>query len=248
VLKAVERIFEITDNRGILVADRGFDAGVIFEDWLDNKHRFVVRLVGKRHLLRFIEPFGKGGDERWIPVQAGLLAEQTPTVHPFSKVVKRHGKVIIRVSRVGWVTVRLPGREEILTMVVSRIAGEDTPLMLLTNLPVQNADDAKRVLRYYLRRWECEEAIRFLKSQVHLERIRTFRWCAICRLVLLAVVVMVYLGWIAERHLDLAERLIRFGQPPPSQPDFLLYRLFTGLVETMNACFWLRRDLLEQHL
>jgi hypothetical protein len=62
---------------------------------------------------------------------------------------------------------------------------------------------------------------------------------------------MIYLGWIAEEHLELGERLIRFGQPLPSEPDFLLYHLLTGLTEVMhsmayaiNACFWLRRDLL----
>jgi hypothetical protein len=158
------------------------------------------------------------------------------------------GKVILRVSQVGWIKVRLPDREEILTMVVSRIAGEDTPMMLLTNLPVENAEDVKRILRYYLRRWECEEAIRFLKSQVHLEKIRTFRWCAIRRLVLLAVLAMVYLGSITETHLDLAERLICFGQPLPNEADFLLYRLFAGLSQTLDVCFWLRRDLLEMHL
>jgi hypothetical protein len=146
---------------------------VIFDDWLDNKYRFVVRLIGKRHLLRFIEPLDKNAGAQLIPIRASLLAEQMPTVHPFSRVVKRHGKVILRISQVGWIKVRLPDRKEGLTMVVSRIAGEDTPLMLLTNLPVENADDAKRILRYYLRRWEWEEAIRFLKSQVHLERIRT---------------------------------------------------------------------------
>jgi hypothetical protein len=121
-------------------------------------------------------------------------------------------------------------------------------LVLLTNLPVENVDDAKRVLRYYLRRWECEEAIRFLKSQVHLERIRTFRWSAICRLVLLATLVMIYLGWIVEAHLELGERLIWLGQSLPRRIDFLLYRLLTGLTETTNACFWLRRDLLRRSL
>ena len=133
-------------------------------------------------------------------------------------------------------------------MVVSRIAGQDTPMMLLTNLPVQNADDAKRILLFYVRRWECEEGIRFLKSQVHLEKIRTFRWCVIRRLVLLAVLVMIYVGWILETHLDLTERLISFGQPLSSQADFLPYRLLTGMTEALNGCFWLRRDLLEQHL
>jgi hypothetical protein len=237
VHKAIHKIFELTGGRGVMVIDRGFDAIIMFEDWLDNKYRFVARLVGKRHLLRF-----SGG--QWVPIQSRILAEQTPTPHYFSKAIKRHGKVIFRLSQVGWVKVRLPGREEDLTLVVSRIAGEDTPLMLLTNLPVENADDARRILRYYIRRWECEEAIRFLKSQVHLERVRTFRWSAICRLVLLATLVMIYLGWIVEEHPQMGERLISFGQPLPSEPDFLIYRLLTGLTEVINACFWLRRDLL----
>jgi hypothetical protein len=241
VLKAVERVFKITEKRGVLVADRGFDARSLLNDWLDNEYRFVVRLIGKRHLLRFF-----GG--QWMPIQSRILAEQTATTHYFSKAVKRHGKAVLRLSQVGWRCVRLPGRDENLTLVVSRIAGQDSPLMLLTNLPVENADDARRILRYYLRRWECEEAIRFLKNQVHLEKIRTLRWSAICRLVLLAVLVMMYLGWIVRMHPDLADRLILFGQPPPRQVDFLLYRLFAGLSQTLDGCFWLRRSLLEIHL
>jgi hypothetical protein len=244
VLKGLDRIFRITGKRGVLIADRGFDAGVMFEDWLNNKYRFVTRLVGKRHLLRFCGSFEHTKDGQWVSIQSRQLAEQTLTSHYFSKTVKKHGKVILRLSHVGWVKVRLPDRQEGLTLVVSRVAGEDTPLMLLTNLPVENPEDAKRVLRYYVRRWECEEAIRFLKSQVHLERVRVFRWSAICRLVLLAVLVMMYLGWIVEVHPELGERLIRFGQPLPHKPDFLLYRLLTGLTGAINACFWLRRDLL----
>src|SRR4030043_2154683 len=53
VLAAVHKIFELTGNRGVLIVDRGSDGFVMFEDWLDNKYRFVARLVGNRHLLRF---------------------------------------------------------------------------------------------------------------------------------------------------------------------------------------------------
>jgi len=244
ILKGLDRIFQITGKTGVLIADRGFDAGVMFEDWLGNKYRFIARLVGKRHLLRKSCGFGQSSDGQWTPIRSRILAEQTPAPHYFSKAVKRHGKVIFRLSQVGWVKVRLPGRQEDLTLVVSRITGEDTPLMLLTNLPVKDVDDARRILRYYLRRWECEEAIRFLKSQVHLERIRTFRWSAIYRLVLLAAVVMMYLGWIVEACPELGDRLIRFGQPLPRAVSFLSYRLLTGMTEAITACFWLRRDLL----
>ena len=81
-------------------------------------------------------------------------------------------------------------------------------------------------------------------GKVRLERIRTFNWTATCRLVLLAVLVMLYLTWLLEREPTFAERLIAFGQPLPDQPDFLPYRLLTGLTEAITACFYLRRALL----
>jgi len=243
VLAAVHKIFGLTDKRGVLVVDRGFDGWVMFEDWLDNRYRFVARLVGKRHLLRFYSSSGQ-----WLPLRADQLAEQTATAHRFHKLIKRCGKPAIRITQIGWVKVRLPGREEDLTLVVSRLAGLDKPMMLLTNLPVENLEDAKRVLRFYVRRWECEAGIRFLKNQVNLEKIRTFRWPAICRLVLLAVLVMIYLGWLVEEHPNICDRLVYLSQPLPDNPDFLAYRLLTGLAEAINTCFWLHKDLLRKSL
>jgi hypothetical protein len=248
VLAAVRRIFELTGNRGVLVVDRGLDGFVMFEDWLDNKYRFVARLVGNRHLLRFSGDSEQRQAGQWVPIRADLLAEQTPTGHRFNKLIKRHGKSSIRITQIGWVKVRLPGRDEALTLVVSRLAGKDKPMMLLTNLPVENINDAKRILRFYIRRWECEEAIRFLKNQVKLEKIRTFRWSAIRRLVLLAVLVMIYLGWLLEAHPNISDRLISLSQPLPDNPDFLSYRLLGGLTEAVNTCFWLHKDLLRKSL
>jgi hypothetical protein len=248
VLAAVHKIFELTNKRGVLVVDRGFDGWVMFEDWLDNKYRFVVRLVGNRHLLRFSGDSGQRLAGQWVPILADLLAEQIPTPHRFNKLVKRHGRPSIRITQIGWVKVRLPGRDEALTLVVSRLAGKDKPMMLLTNLPVENLKDAKRILRFYIRRWECEEAIRFLKSQVNLEKIRTFRWSAIHRLVLLAVLVMIYLGWLVEAHPNISDRLVSLSQPLPDNPDFLSYRLLGGLTEAINTCFWLHKDLLRKSL
>ena len=102
VIKAIHRIFELTNNSGVLVADRGFDAGVMFDDWLDNKYRFVTRLVGKRHLLRFMGGFEQSSDERWIPIQSRQLAEQTPTPHRFHKLIKRKGKPSLHITQRGY--------------------------------------------------------------------------------------------------------------------------------------------------
>ena len=248
VLAAVHKIFKLTDKRGVLVVDRGFDGWVMFEDWLDNKYRFVARLVGIRHLIQFYSGSERYETGQWVPIRAQQLAEQTPTPYRFHKLVKRHGKPALRITQIGWTKVRLAGRDEDLTLVVSRLAGVDKPMMLLTNLPVENLKDAKRVLCLYIRRWECEEGIRFLKSQVSLEKIRTFRWSAIRRLVLLAVLVMIYLCWLVEAHPTICDRLGYLSQPLPDKPDFLLYRLLGGLTEAINTCFWLHKDLLRKSL
>jgi len=242
VIKAIHKIFDLTGNRGILVVDRGFDSIIMFEDWLDNKYSFVARLVGNRHL----KPVYEGLEQ--TPVRAEYLADKTPTPYRFHKLVKRRGKPAIIMTHIGWTKIRLPGRKEELTMVVSRLAGIDKPMMLLTNLPVENARDAKRIMRLYIRRWECEEGIRFLKCQVSLETIRTFSWFAICRLVLLAVLVMIYLGWLVESHPNLCDRLVYLSQPLPNDPDYLAYRLLGGLTEAINTCFWLHKDLLRRGL
>jgi hypothetical protein len=87
-----------------------------------------------------------------------------------------------------------------------------------------------------------------LKGQIQLEKIRTFRWSAIRRLVLLAVLVMIYLGWLVEAHPHIRNRLINLSQPLPDNPDFLSYRLLGGLVEAINTCFWLHKDWLRKTL
>jgi len=233
VLKAVEKVFKTTGKRGVLVTDRVLILHYV-QDWLDNKYSFVVRLVGKRHLLRFIRTDDK--TRRSMDTNSLRVACRADTnIESLLEIVKHHGKIILRVSQFGWVKVRLPQRQEVLTMVVSRISGEDTPMMLLTNLPVktQKMQTNTAILHPKM---GMREGIRFLKSQVHLERIRTFRWRAIGRLVLLAVLVMIYIGWVIETHLDLAERLIRFGQRRPAG-DFLSYRLLTGMMKHLS-CFW----------
>jgi len=248
VLNAVHKIFELTDNRGVLVVDRGFDGWVMFEDWLDNKYRFVARLVGKRHLLRFYSGSGQSEAGQWIPIRAQQLAEQTPTVNRFYKLVKRHGKTALRITQIGWVKGRMTGRDEDLTRVGSRLDGVDKTMRLVTNWTVEKLKDAKRSLRFYIRRWEREGAIRFLMRQVNLEMIRTFRWAAIWRLGLLDVLVMIYLGRLVEKHPNICDRLVYLSQPVPDNTDFLLYRLLGGLTEAINTCFWLHKDLLRRNL
>jgi hypothetical protein len=108
IIDAVRRVFELTGGLGVLVVDRGGDAIVLLGDWLDHERRFVVRLRGDRDLLRFYAALGGSAEMvetlrqgQWVPIQARLLAEQTPTLHRAWRTVKRRGKVILRFSQIG---------------------------------------------------------------------------------------------------------------------------------------------------
>jgi len=85
VLNAVHKIFEMTNKRGILTADRGFDSRIMFDDWLDNGIRFVVRLKRNRYLTVLYE-----GIEKTM-IYADDLADRTKTPIIFHKVVRRRG-------------------------------------------------------------------------------------------------------------------------------------------------------------
>jgi hypothetical protein len=58
------------------------------------------------------------------------------------------------------------------------------------------------------------------------------------------VLVMISLAWLIEEHPRLTDRLIEYGQVLPDEADFLFHRLLPGVTEAIDACFYLRRDLL----
>ena len=51
ILRAVDAVMAHVGHRGIFVCDRGGDRINLFGPLLDRKARFLVRLVGKRHLV-----------------------------------------------------------------------------------------------------------------------------------------------------------------------------------------------------
>ncbi len=76
-----------------------------------------------------------------------------------------------------------------LTLVVGRRKGGE-PWYLLTNEPVETAEDAWRIVLAYARRWRVEMLFRNLKSELAIQSVRVSRWED--RLKLLGLVTLAY--------------------------------------------------------
>ena len=71
--------------------------------------------------------------------------------------------------------ITLPHRDEPLKVVVYIHVGSDQnchePVAVLTNMKVETAQDAARVVEHYISRWSgCEDPIRFLKQAFRIEK------------------------------------------------------------------------------
>jgi hypothetical protein len=97
-------------------------------------------------------------------------------------------------------------------------------LILLSSLTVVDLTSARNVLSYYRRRWRCEEAARFLKSQLGLERFALRTYEAFAPLMLLACLAMSFLTWMQLHYVSLARWLAQ-ARPGQHAAKFLYYRL-----------------------
>lgn len=94
-----------------------------------------------------------------------------------------------------------------LWLVVARQTGRSSPWYLLTNVPVETAEEAWRIVQAYQCRWQVESAIRFLKSELAIESPRLWFWEN--RMKLLMIVTLVYSFLVSLLGLEQKEWLIQ---------------------------------------
>lgn len=131
-------------------------------------------------------------------------------------------------GRFGWTPIRFPDHDEVLTLVVFWDRQKE-PVVLLTNVPVSGVHDAVRIIEDYLNRWwGCEDPIRFLKDQIHLEKFlidgieairRWFFWISVAFSLLFEVL----------RVREILQLVLKLAQPFPKKVRFPYYRILRGL-------------------
>jgi len=216
IQRAIAEVSAATEGRGIWVLDRG----KLFDYLLDRGHRFIIRLRGDRSL------------ESGSLQSALLTAQDCPAL--FVEYVAKEESDQERPLRleVGYRKVRLPGRPELLTLVVVRGFGTE-PLMLLTDLSIKRSRKSVwHVVAAYMSRWRVEETIRFLKQSYELEDIRLLTYVRLQNMVAILMAVAYFTAVYLELRLKLRvlmKHVLRAARRVFGVPDFRLYALADGI-------------------
>jgi hypothetical protein len=185
MLRAIERVSQATDKRGIWAIDRGGDRRKILIPLLDQGLRFVVRRDGDRHVLL------ASGEKCSVSEAARRCA--TPIERTVE--VERDGRRKTLTLHLGSMPVKLPERVYTpLWLVVIRGFGRE-PILLLTNVaPTQDREHAIWIGDVYLMRWKCEEAYRFVKQAYGLENVRVRSYVALRNVYVLVMAVLYFVS------------------------------------------------------
>ena len=162
------------------ILDRGYANSQMLEWFFKFQQDFVVRWK-KNHLL----VHDLKGEKK-----THLLAR---SFRPqYSRLVQdKERKKIKRIS-IAWASVQHPDHpQQDLTLVIVRDKKNfNSPMYLLSSLPVQNQAHAWEICFSYFQRWDIEQAFRFGKSELAMESPRLWFWEN--RLKLLSIVALVY--------------------------------------------------------
>lgn len=195
---------------GIWVFDRGFDRLNLIEPFLASKRHFIIRQRG----------------DRMVVLDNG--------VHIILRDLVEH---LFAQSR-SWLVykkVYLPDIDKPLYVVAYQRQGYEWPIILLTDMVVENRDLALQVRNRYAKRWVgCETSVEFLKSQIGLERFAVRKYQSMQGLIFLASLAMGFLSFLQSRCKDIRQRIedkLRYCREPKS---FWFYRLVIALRDSLS--------------
>ncbi len=138
------------------VADSGLDDQEIFAQMDLVDAEFVIRACHNRKVEVYNERLG-----RW---EQELLDDLSATVQlPLElRVAFTHArKVRVAEIRLGWLKIRIPGKQQVLYAVVAHESKLDRTLVLITNIPIHTAHDAEVVYTEWRYRPQIEHTYRF---------------------------------------------------------------------------------------
>lgn len=229
-LKSIQYVKKYITGRCTFVSDRGYDANVYFDYFLDEDKNngqddFITRLKGNRTLLF------KGK-----PKKVEEIA------------LKRKGKIKMKIFfedenkevYISHTRVELPNHKgKILYLVIVYGLSEEKPMLLLTNKEIKSRKDVCRVVRGYFSRWRIEENFRFKKQQYRFENIRVRTLKAINVMNMILMMHIGHIGMLAEKVNEklLVIKIIERSQSLRGKAYLWFYQISTGIKKILEKAY-----------
>jgi len=223
IIKAIDMVGTHLKGKGIWVIDRGGDRRVLYDHLLNrhSKKRFIIRLVGNRHLV-----CGRS------TLLASELAKNCPCPYQDTIVKEKKGEEKVLHINYGYKRVTLPRSDDVLYMLVVKGIGSN-PMMLLTTEPLRrNKEVLRGILSSYIKRWSIEETIRFIKQTYDLENIRVLKYTRMKNMMAILLVVFYFIAVVIDKSNTLkimTGHLLRQAKRVFGIPNFKYYALGDGI-------------------
>ena len=223
-LKALRFLRKHFKKNCVRAFDRGYDANIFFEDLIDNKEKFVIR-VNLNRIVKY--------KDNSINIRKLADRFKGKFVLRFEK--KNRKQVDCKIAIV---PIRLCFRPDVdLNLVICRGLGQE-PMLLITNMKNDDERIAVTVTKVYLLRWRIEEFYRFKKQQYGFEDFRVRSLNAIRNLDLLLTVAIGFIGLMSEHADDkrIVMELIHISKRIFGVPRFRFYAIADGLFAVFARC------------
>ncbi len=229
-LDAVAAVLPHVPKGAFWAFDRGFDGHVFYNRANELGLNFAVRMSFKTNRDLYVD--GERSHMR-------KLVAELPLAHQHRS--RLPGWIRSGMLKVGWVkNVQLPyyrpsgfctntPAEKRYSVVVAHNNLNADPLVILTTMDVQTADDAVRVVDTYLERWGIEEANRFIKQGFDLEDVRALTWTGLKRMMQLVQLAYGFLALLVHGPRKQVEQVASTFKAFGPVPVYLYYRLLEGI-------------------
>ena len=189
-------------GRILWILDRGFDDAKIIA-WLLERHAcFIIRAQHNRKVRS--TPSGKV-IKLFETVQSQPPLGTLEMLRPVQQEGKRKKRLVTAVTRSTQVWLSEPftplGVVNLQFQTSSKTDPDERGWILLTNLPLETAQDAQHIVALYASRWAIEEIFAWTKTALEWEAARVLSFDAFKRLVALAWIAAAFLFEL-ERHLE----------------------------------------------
>ena len=180
IYRLLKKLHQHIGQAVVHVLDRGYANEKMLRYLLSFHQAFIIRWK-QNHLLNHAEKGCK---------KTHLLARSFKG--RASKIVRDKVRQKDKRISIDWTAVNHPyfPDNQLFLIIVRDKRNYNSPMYLITSLPIVKQRQAWEVLFSYMHRWEAEQGFRFLKSEMGLESPRLWFWNN--RMKLMAIVVLVY--------------------------------------------------------